>query len=269
MTALVRAAIGAAIVLILPGALIASILRMRFRSLTTWAAIPVFSLAGVFVLGEITMIIHAPFGIPAFIAFIAVLALGVLARRRLLPGAPFKRPSLTARRRGFDRASLAAYGLLSLGIGIGVLTWTRGLYGRALGPARNDGSHHAYFVARIIETQTFDFSKVLVADPLGQFRTLEFYPLGTHATTAIATRLVNADIGRMLVVLIVLFAAVVLPLGMFVLARTLAPEWPLVAGFTALIVPVLSIFPYQPSTWGGVALIVGMSMLPISVVVVS
>jgi Bacterial Ig domain len=268
MTALVRATIGAAIVLALPGALIASILRMRFRILTTWAAVPMFSLAGVFVLGEITTIVHAPFGVPAFVAFIAILAVGVLARRRFLPGAPFERPRLTLKRHRFDRPSLAAYGLLSLGIGIGVLTWTRGLYGEALGPARNDGSHHAYFVKRIIETQTFELSKVLVADPLGQFRTLEFYPLGTHASATIATSLVDADIGRMLIVLMVSFAAVVLPLGMFVLARTLAPEWPLVAGFTALIVPVLSIFPYQPSTWGGVALIVGMSMLPISVVLV-
>src|SRR5262245_49318910 len=114
MTELVRAGIGAAIVLVLPGALIASLLRMRFRTLTTWAAIPMFSLAGVFVLGELTTLIHAPFGVPAFVAFIAALVLGVLARRRLRPGARFERPRLAAWRRDFDPVSLAAYGLLSL-----------------------------------------------------------------------------------------------------------------------------------------------------------
>ena len=67
-------------------------LRMHFRTLTTWAAVPLFSLAGVFVLGELTTLIHAPFAVPAFIAFTAALALGVLLRRRL--------PTPTGRRQG-------------------------------------------------------------------------------------------------------------------------------------------------------------------------
>jgi Bacterial Ig domain len=275
MTALGRAAVGASLVLFLPGTLIAALLRMRFRELTTWAAIPVFSLAAVFVLGEFTNLVHVPFGIPAFAVLVTALALGLLARRRLLPsetigeqlGAQNEKGTPWRDRVGPER--LTSYCLLAVGIAIGLLTWAQGLRGVALGPARNDGSHHAFFVARIVETQALDYSQVLLADPRGPTRALEFYPLGTHASAAIATPLVDADIGRMLIVFTVLFAAVVLPLGMFVLARMLAPHRPLVAGFAAMTVPLLSIFPYQPSTWGGVALIVGMAMVPVSVVLLS
>jgi hypothetical protein len=272
MTALVRAAAGATIVLSLPGALIASLLRMRFSALTTWAAIPVFSVAAVFVLGEITNLIHVPFGVPAFAALVAALALGAFARRQILPGEAVGNhsgPQAKNRAPWRNPEHLAAHCLLAIGIAVGTLTWARGLNGMALGPASNDGAHHAYFVARILNTQAFDLSKVLVADPIGQVRTLKFYPLGTHASATIATRLVDADIGRMLIVFMVLFAAVVLPLGIFALARTLAPHRPLIAGFSAVIVPALSMFPYAPSTWGAVALIVGMAMVPITVVIVT
>ena len=56
------------------------------------------------------------------------------------------------------------------------------------------------------------------------------------------------------------------PLGMFVLARTLAPNQPLIAGFTALVVPLMMLFPYYP-VWGGdLPLIVAMAMVPAAVV---
>jgi uncharacterized membrane protein YfcA len=86
VTAVARAMLGAGIVLSLPGALIALLLRMRLRVLTTWAAIPVFSIAAVFVLGEITNLVRVPFGVPAFAIFVAALALGVLVRRRTSHG---------------------------------------------------------------------------------------------------------------------------------------------------------------------------------------
>jgi hypothetical protein len=271
MTALVRAAIGATIVLVLPGVLIASLLRMQLRLLTTWAAIPVFSLAGVFVLGEFTNLVGVPFGVPSFAVFVTTLALGASARGLFLPAKSAAKhgEDSAVRSDGSTLEGLVAYGLLVAGIAMGLLTWARGLRGVALGPASNDGAHHGYFVARIVNTDAFDLSKVLVAEPLGQLRIYDYYPLGTHASANIATRLVGADIGRMLIVFTVLFAAVVFPLGMFVLARMLAPHHPLVAGFSALLVPALFIFPYQPSTWGAVPLIVGMAMVPVAVVLIT
>ncbi len=275
MMALGRAGIGATVVLLVPGALIASALRLRFNTLITWAAVPVFSLAAVFVLGEITDLMQVPFGVPAFVALVAALAVGALAARRIrrrgaTEGDVGPQDTMGPARCDQNRPErLVAYSLLASSVAISALTWARGLRGVALGPAGNDGSHHAFFVARIVNTGTIDLSEIVVTDPLGQFRATKFYPLGTHASAAIATRLVGADIGRMLIVFLVLFAAVVLPVGMFVLARLLAPHRPLVAGFTALIVPALTIFPYAPSTWGGIALIVGMAMVPVSVVLVT
>jgi hypothetical protein len=72
-----------------------------------------------------------------------------------------------------------------------------------------------------------------------------------------------------LVAFTVLFAAVALPLGMFVLARMLAPGSPLIAGFTALAVPSVALFPYAPIQFGDVPIIVGMALVPVTIVFVT
>jgi hypothetical protein len=46
--------VSALVVLTIPGALVAYLLRMPFQTLLTWAAVPLFSVASVFVLGEFT-----------------------------------------------------------------------------------------------------------------------------------------------------------------------------------------------------------------------
>src|SRR5207253_2530278 len=66
-----------------------------------------------------------------------------------------------------------------------------------------------------------------------------------------------------------IFAAVVFPVGMFVLARFLAPQRVLVAGLTAFLTPMLALYTYPAMQLSSLALIVGMAMVPVSAVVVT
>jgi hypothetical protein len=258
-------------VIVIPGLLVASIIGLRLRALLTWAAIPAFSIAAVFLLGEAAMVLRLPFGLPAFGLLLFVLggALAVVRSRR----APLSRVHGSAQ--GADRTQAPIetrleervdYVLLALGVAVGVLTWFRGLRGVPLIPPGGDATRHGWFVARILFGQTIDPSQVLTYDVGGAHSTTHYYPLALHASAALSTRLVGADVGRVLVAYIVVFSAVVLPVGMFVLARTLAPTRPLVAGFTALVVPLMMLFPYEP-VWGGdLPLVVAMTMVPAAVV---
>jgi len=156
-----------------------------------------------------------------------------------------------------------------LGLFIGAATWLRGLEGAPQLPPGGDATRHGFMVARVEHGESVDVSKVVVFDPDGNHRSADYYPLAVHASAAIATDLVGADVGAVLTAFTVIFAAVVLPLGMFVLARFLAPSLPLIAGFTAFVTPSLMLFPYWAFSGGVVPAIVGMAMVPISVVLVT
>ena len=272
MRFVLRAYAGTLVVIVLPGLLVASILGLRRRELVTWAAIPAFSIATVFLLAEITMLVRVPFGVPAFAVLLVILG-GILAVVRSRRSAP-SRPREGAQRIKAARSPITtrleervARVLLAVSVAVGALTWLRGLRGVPLVPPGGDATRHGWFVARILFGHTIDLSSVLTYDVGGTHQTtIEYYPLALHASAALSTRLGGVDVGRVLVAYIVVFSAVVLPLGMFVLARTLAPTRPLVAGFTALVVPLLMLFPYR-TVWGGdVPQIVAMAMVPVAVV---
>jgi hypothetical protein len=264
--------VGTAAVLLLPGVLVARLLRMRLAVLATWAAVPMFSLAIVFLLGEVTTVTGAPFGIPAFAILILVLGGATVAAIRWGGGARLRQQPPAQGAESSSRLKLAhviAYGLLAIGLFIGVATWLRGLDGVPQLPPGGDATHHGFMVARIEHGHSVDVSRVVVFDSDGDHRSADYYPLAVHASAAIATGLVGADVGRVLVAFTVIFAAVVLPLGMFVLARFLVPSLPLIAGFTAFVTPSLMLFPYWAFSGGVVPAIVGLAMVPISVVLVT
>ncbi|MDQ1435359.1 MAG: hypothetical protein QOF59_2175 [Actinomycetota bacterium] len=275
---MVRAWAGTAVVLVVPGAIVACALRLRFRRLSTWAAIPGFSLAVIFVIAEAVGLVGLPFNVAS--ASVAVVALAGAAfawrRARVSPPVTEQVPTASA---GADAtrteqpddpstvvAKRLAAGLLAVGIGAAVFIFLLGISGHALVPPEIDASNHGFFVARVLHSSSVDVSKVVVSDPSGAYGSASFYPLGAHAAAALAVRLAGADVGRVLVVFDIVFASIVLPLGMFVLARTLARNRPLIAGFTALAVPALVLFPFASIGYGDVPLVMGMALVPISVV---
>jgi hypothetical protein len=271
---MLRACAGTAAVLVVPGAVVAWLLRLRFRSLATWAAIPAFSLATVFVVAEAVDLVGLPFDVASVSVVVVGLAALAFARRHrtrrvVLVAHPID--GTTPRGVADDSrdvlAKRIALGLLLLAIAGGILVWVRGVDGHGLVPPEVDASNHGFFVARVLDSNSVDVSKVVVSDATARYRSASFYPLGAHASAAVAVRVAGADVGRVLLAFDVVFAAVVLPLGMFVLARTLARDAPLVAGFTALVVPALVLFPYGSIGYGDVPLVMGMALVPITVVV--
>src|SRR3954447_7806492 len=83
---MLRAGAGTLAVLIIPGALVASLLRLRFRSVATWAAIPGFSLAAVFAVAQGLDLVGVSFNVASTLVCGGVLAAAAiaveLARRR-------------------------------------------------------------------------------------------------------------------------------------------------------------------------------------------
>jgi hypothetical protein len=256
----IAACIATLIVLVIPGAVVARLLGLPFGSLRTWAAVPGISFATVFVIAEFTLVTRLPF--TALTACIAVAALAVAAFVRVRT----ERHSVDIDPPRRDLANVIAFALLGLGIAVGLGTWAVGISGHDLVPPSSDAAYHGFFVARIMDTHSIDIAKIAVSDPAGIHHVVSYYPLAMHASAAVAAQLTGADIGRVLVAFTVLFSALILPLGMFVLARMLAPRSPLIAGFTALVVPAVALFPYAPIQFGDVPIIVGMALVPATVV---
>jgi hypothetical protein len=269
--ALARALVGAAAVLVVPGALVARLMRLRLTTLATWAAVPVLSIATVFLLGEVTDAVGAPFGVPAFLILVLLLSGAVVASARLggtghVPSDPHEQPADSSA--GDRLATRMAYVLLVLGVLVGLGTWFTGIHGEPSLPPGGDATRHGFMVGRIEHGESIDVADVVVFDADGKHRSADYYPLAVHASAAVTSRLVGADAGSVLMAFTVLFAAVVLPSGMFVLARMLAAGLPLVAGFTALVTPSLLLFPYTAFRGGVVPAIVGITMVPISLVLI-
>jgi hypothetical protein len=282
---MLRALIGSVVVLVVPGALLAVALRRSMRSLATWAAVPALSLAFVFFVAEVLSVVGIAFDVVSVVIAVAILALVALARTRwsnvatVPPVAPAEATTATRTRatwvgetpdRTSDRtAQRIAFALLVIGIAVGAMVWARGLQGHALVPPEVDASNHGFFVARILHTASVDVSKVVVTDGHGTFAASSYYPLASHASAAIVVRMFNVDVGRVLLAFDILFAVILFPISMFVLARALVPREPLVAGFTALVVPALVLFPIASVGYGDIPLVMAMALVPIIVLALS
>lgn len=240
-------------VLVLPGLLVASAMRMPLRSALTFAHLPLFSLAFIFVVGEFADLVGFRFGVPPLLAGALIVTLVAMMRRR--------RPRLACGdERGRDLAMLACAVIIGLGI------WATSAHGHAAVPPGVDAAHHGFFTARILDTGSTSVEDVLVSDPAGKHKAVAFYPLAMHAAAAPVVDLFGADVGSVLVAFTVLFAAVVWPLGVFVLALRIFPERRLAAGLAALVCPLLAFFPYSPIQFGDVAVVVGMALVPVAIV---
>lgn len=270
------ACIATLIVLVIPGTVVARLLALPLGSLRTWAAIPGISLATVFVIAEVTLVTRLPFTALTVCIAVAVLGVATFVRARAERHAVAGPVNVDGDSEGDDfgpanrdLAHVIALALLGLGIAVGLVTWAVGINGHSLVPPSSDAAYHGFFVARILETHSIDVARIATSDPAGVHHLLSYQPLAMHASAAVAAQLTGADIGRVLVAFTVVSAALILPLGMFVLARLLAPRSPSTAGFTALVVPAVALFPYSPVQFGDVPVIVGMTLVPVTVVLVT
>lgn len=125
-----------------------------------------------------------------------------------------------------------------------------------------DIQNHSYFIARIINENSVDPAVVMAENPVGSSSTASFYPLATHSTIAVAQRVTDQPITDLLMAWPLLSAILTLPCGIFVLARRLMPQQEIIAGLAALVAAVASEFPYFPMYWGGVPLLIAMSLVP-------
>ena len=145
---------------------------------------------------------------------------------------------------------------------VGAAIWAWSMGGLPSVPPNRDSQNHAYFVARIVEEGTIDPGVVLAESPGQTDSVASFYPLALHTDVAVARQVTGLAVPDLLLAWTLLSAVVVLPLGLFALVRQLLPDRPLAAGLTALVTPLVGLFPYQPITWGGLAVIIGLALVP-------
>jgi Family of unknown function (DUF6541) len=266
-----RAAGGLALVLFVPGLLLVVAARVRLTVFEVVGVAAAASFGVVFVTAAWATWLGVPVGPPLFVALVGALAVlaGVRCRRGIVrPVADRGDPDRTGtRNRG--TSLLLATALVALGVVAGAAVWVGAMDGRGTTPPNYDGSNHGFMVARIAATERVDPSSVVVADGRGTQPAADYYPLGLHAPVAIAQRVSGAPIADLLDLAAVLFAAFVFPVGLFALTRMLWPDEPLAAGFAALVGALLTLFPYRPIAWGGIPLLVGMTLVPVTIVLVS
>lgn len=159
-----------------------------------------------------------------------------------------------------ERRAAALMGAAAVVVGAAIWAWSMG--GLPSVPPNRDSQNHAYFVARIVEEDTIDPGVVLAESPGQTDSVASFYPLALHTDVAVARQVTGLAVPDLLLAWTLLSAVVVLPLGLFALVRRLVPDRPLAAGLTALVTPLVGLFPYQPITWGGLAVIIGLALVP-------
>lgn len=153
--------------------------------------------------------------------------------------------------------------LLVVGIGLGLFLW-RALHSDLNAPAGWDAMHLGFFTRQIVDHETLEASVVQSSDPGLADSTSSFYPLGLNLFAALLHVTSGIRISSLLLASMIALAGVILPLGVYYLARRVAPGQPLVAGFGA----VASVMPVNLFTieyYGRITAIAGLALVPASV----
>jgi hypothetical protein len=270
VTAFLHAGVGLIVVMVVPGVLLLTAIRVRLTLVQWLALVPACSLAVISVLAGLLGLTGLPFGPAAFFVTLGVLGVvnGLVARRARRRGTHAREQNerLAVTPKVDVAARVASIGLLVVAILVVGATMLSGMKGYATTPPAHDGAAHGFIVARIARTESVNPKDVLVSDGSGRHEAYGYYPLALHESLAIAHRVTVADIGYLLDATSVFFGALVFPLGLFALTRFLVPESPLAAGFTAVLGALFVLFPYEPVTWSGIPLLAGMALVPITVV---
>lgn len=153
--------------------------------------------------------------------------------------------------------------LVVLAIGGGAALWNT-LHDGLTVPAGWDAMHHGYFVKQIVEHDTLSPGVVLSSDSSQSDATGSFYPLAVNLVTALLHVSTGIRISVLILASTTALAGVILPLGVYVLCRRLAPELPLVAGFAAL-ASVLPATLFGIEFSGRITGIIGIALVPAAV----
>ncbi|MDP8930914.1 MAG: hypothetical protein M3O70_20670, partial [Actinomycetota bacterium] len=256
MRAVIFLPIAVGLVAVAPGALLVAAIRGRnMPGLADVAVWPLLSLGVVYLLAEVSLITPVRVSPLSFLMLMGLLLVAAAVRGS---------PSRGARSpRGPLRPALPVLTAVAVVLGIGVWAW--GLQGVPDIPPNHDGAHHGFMTARIVDSGTIDPAEVLVSDPRTEHQTAAFYPLAMHAMAALAHRLSGASVAQSLVAVTVLYAGFALPVGIAALTRRLGGD-PVHAGSAAVLATALFLFPYKPIAWGGMPLIVSLSVVPATLV---
>ena len=169
------------------------------------------------------------------------------------------RPSVALSLHRLDRR------LLTVAVLLGLIIWCVAIPSLSSVLPRDDGTHHGLYAYRILTLGTLDPHKILTGDLATGTPAVHYYPLALHLISALIAGVTGAPVNAVLTVGYVLFASVLLPVGIFVLTRRMFPQLPVAAGVAAVLSTTFPWFPYQPIFWGAVPTIVAMSCVPAAV----
>ena len=255
MTNLVLAVPVVVLVLWLPGLLLASALRPAAGVVRNLAVAPAASYGLLMAIGLAVDAVGVD--VRWWSVLLPALAVGavlVLARRRFLVEPGQESPAL--------RLSPVEIGVLAL-VAVGALAvWVHASHWGVAVPPNDDGTHHGLFTARIMRLGTLDPGRVGVGDVLSNQPALGYYPFGMHLVAAIVAQVSGLGVGVAVDAVAITGAAVVLPLGVFVLAKRVfaAPRYAATAA--AVFAVAFPAFPYYVAYWGGLTMIAGVAMVP-------
>lgn len=161
---------------------------------------------------------------------------------------------------GRDRRARADVFLVVAAIAIGLALWSA-VHDHLTVPAGWDAMHHGYYVRQIVRYDTLKTSIVLSSDPTQADGTSSFYPLAPHLAAALLYVASGVQIPTLLFAMTTAFGGVVLPSGMYVLARRLTGGQPYVAGLAALASVLPATF-YTMDEFGRITTVVGLALIP-------
>ncbi len=241
------------VLVVVPGLALQRLLRPSAGLVQMTALAPAVSLGLVWLIVTTLALARAPVSISTVIPLVAVVA--VAAELAASRSAPTRQPRVGLRIDAWDRVGLLAGPAVALAI------WCITTQGLTMATPNDDGAHHGLFTARILATLSIDADQVLVGDVLGAGPTLSFYPLGIHSVAAlVAASGVGTAVALNATWIVV--SSISITFGMFALARRTLPGVPRAAVPIAVLAPLMPQLPYAITSWGGIALIVGMSLVP-------
>lgn len=243
----------------LPGLIILAGLRPGAGLLRNAAFAPVLSLGANMIVAQLFYVLGWSINVWDVLPTVLGASTVALAIGHHVSGCPSRQQPLQQRITPRERAALAVGTLLAL------LTWVTGIVHVTNVLPNDDGAHHGLYAERIARLGTLNPHQVLAGDLMTGRPSSHYYPLALHVEAALVGRLVGADVTLALTVGMVLAATVCLVLGTFVLARRLFPARSEVAAAAAVLAGLFPWFPHAIVGWGGVPVIVAMSLVPVAV----